>query len=76
VILLFAFQTEKGLKQYTNDAVYGLRNPASPEFIFQSQALNSLKGLPLYPSFLQTALQPLPHGIEHIVHIDYKQRRI
>lgn len=48
---------------------------ASNEFIFQWQALESLKGLPLYPSFLQTALQELPRGTEHIVHIDFKQER-
>lgn len=49
---------------------------ASHEFIFQWHALDSLKGVPLYPSFLQTALQALPDGTEHIVQIDYKQGRI
>lgn len=48
---------------------------ASNEFIFQWHTLDSLKELPLYPSFLQTALQELPHGTEHIVHIDFKQER-
>jgi hypothetical protein len=29
-----------------------------------------LKGLPLLPSFLQTALQNLPESVRHIVHRD------
>lgn len=45
---------------------------ASNEYIFQWQALENLRELPPYPSFLQTALQELPSGTEHIVHIDLK----
>ena len=48
---------------------------ASNEFIFQWHALESLKELPLYPSFLSTALQELPSGTEHIVQIDIKPER-
>ena len=40
---------------------------AGYEFIFQWHPLDSLKGIPLHPSFLQTALQKLPDGTEHIV---------
>ena len=40
---------------------------AGNEFIFQWHALDSLKGIPLHPSFLKTALQELPDGAEHIV---------
>jgi hypothetical protein len=36
-------------------------------FIFQWHALDSLKGIPLHPSFLKTALQELPDETEHIV---------
>jgi 8-oxo-dGTP pyrophosphatase MutT (NUDIX family) len=42
----------------------------SHEYIFQWHALDSLKDIPLYPSFLKTALQELPDGTEHIVHKD------
>jgi ADP-ribose pyrophosphatase YjhB (NUDIX family) len=38
------------------------------EFIFQWHPLDSLKDIPLYPLFLQTALQKLPDVTEHIVH--------
>jgi len=39
----------------------------SHEFIFQWHALESLKDIPLHPSFLKTTLQELPDGTEHIV---------
>ena len=41
---------------------------ANHEYIFQWHALDSLKGIPVQPSFLQIALQKLPDGTEHIVH--------
>lgn len=42
------------------------------EYVFQWYALDDLNSVPLYPSFLQTALQSLPGGTEHIVQIDDK----
>ena len=48
---------------------------ASKDFIFQWQPLESLKELLLYPSFLQSALQELPPGAEHIVQIDLEPER-
>ena len=43
------------------------------KFILQWYALDGLDSIQLYPSFLQTALQSLPDGTEHIVHIDSKK---
>jgi 8-oxo-dGTP pyrophosphatase MutT (NUDIX family) len=40
------------------------------EYVFQWRSLDDLIAVPVYPSFLQTALQALPDGTEHIVHID------
>lgn len=48
---------------------------ASKDFIFQWRPLESLKELLLYPSFLQSALQELPPGTEHIVQIDLEPER-
>ena len=43
------------------------------KFVLQWYALDSLDSVQVYPSFLQTALQALPDGTEHIVHIDAKK---
>ena len=40
------------------------------QYVFQWRALDSLGSIQIYPSFLQTALQSLPDGTGHIVHID------
>jgi 8-oxo-dGTP pyrophosphatase MutT (NUDIX family) len=40
------------------------------EYAFRWQALDGLDSIQIYPSFLQTALQSLPAGTEHIVHVD------
>ncbi len=40
------------------------------KLIFQWFRLDELQGLPLYPSFLKTALASLPAGTEHVVHSD------
>jgi ADP-ribose pyrophosphatase YjhB (NUDIX family) len=38
--------------------------------VFQWHAIADLAGLPLYPTFLRTALQDLPREPQHIVHRD------
>jgi ADP-ribose pyrophosphatase YjhB (NUDIX family) len=40
------------------------------QYVFQWRSLDDLIAVPVYPSFLQTALQSLPEGTEHIVHND------
>lgn len=40
------------------------------EYVFQWRELDDLSTVPVYPSFLQTALQSLPDGTEHIVQND------
>ncbi len=50
-----------------------LLKEAHHQYVFQWYALDDLNSVPLYPSFLQTALQSLPDGTEHIVQIDNKK---
>ncbi len=40
------------------------------DYVFRWRALDSLDSIQIYPSFLQTALQSLPAGTEHFVHVD------
>jgi 8-oxo-dGTP pyrophosphatase MutT (NUDIX family) len=43
--------------------------------IFQWFPLTALGGIPLHPSFLRTALQDIPTGIQHIVQDDSRDKR-
>lgn len=45
---------------------------AGHRFALQWLSLDALSTMPVYPSFLQTALQALPDTMEHIVQIDEK----
>ena len=44
----------------------------SHAFTLLWRSLDDLVTVPMYPSFLQTALQSLPEQTEHIVHVDPK----
>ncbi|HLZ63569.1 MAG TPA: NUDIX hydrolase [Ktedonosporobacter sp.] len=54
---------------YDTSKTFALQE-GSHAFVLLWHSLDDLGTVPIYPSFLETALQSLPDGTEHIVHVD------